>query len=361
MWCSCRLRRSAQRSTAGDSFSEVESTKSVSDIYAPVVGNGRRRQRAARRRPGCAELAIPYGAGWICEIEIERRRPTSMACSTPLAIKLSSTVSRPAMAYVFCNQCGHRNPPDPGSARRAAACSTRIADHTITIAQGRSVAGRRGRRRRSSSSASATSATGVASLIVRSGAQAGDALRVARSTSPASAVTPTARSCSTTSPCRVGMPRSSAPTGLRRARRRVAQRHLLNQSGSTTRRVASRRRVAGRQVPSRVLRADRRLRHEHEERPYLSIGEVLGLLLEEFPDVTISKIRFLESQGLIDPERTASRLPQVLRQRRRSAARDPARAARELPAAAGHSRSLGERRDRRSDGPDNTAPGHPQR
>jgi DNA-binding transcriptional MerR regulator len=42
------------------------------------------------------------------------------------------------------------------------------------------------------------------------------------------------------------------------------------------------------------------------ERPYLSIGEVLGLLLDEFPDVTISKIRFLESQGLIEPERTAS-------------------------------------------------------
>jgi DNA-binding transcriptional MerR regulator len=39
---------------------------------------------------------------------------------------------------------------------------------------------------------------------------------------------------------------------------------------------------------------------------YLSIGEVLGLLLEEFPDVTISKIRFLESQGLIAPERTPS-------------------------------------------------------
>lgn len=39
---------------------------------------------------------------------------------------------------------------------------------------------------------------------------------------------------------------------------------------------------------------------------YLSIGEVLGILLEEFPDVTISKIRFLESQGLIEPERTPS-------------------------------------------------------
>jgi DNA-binding transcriptional MerR regulator len=44
-----------------------------------------------------------------------------------------------------------------------------------------------------------------------------------------------------------------------------------------------------------------------EARPsHLSIGEVLGLLLEEFPDITISKIRFLESQGLIEPERTPS-------------------------------------------------------
>lgn len=42
------------------------------------------------------------------------------------------------------------------------------------------------------------------------------------------------------------------------------------------------------------------------EKSYLSIGEVLGLLLDEFPDVTISKIRFLESQGLIEPERTPS-------------------------------------------------------
>ncbi|MEO6987926.1 MAG: MerR family transcriptional regulator [Aquihabitans sp.] len=39
---------------------------------------------------------------------------------------------------------------------------------------------------------------------------------------------------------------------------------------------------------------------------HLSIGEVLNLLQDEFPDVTISKIRFLESQGLIDPERTPS-------------------------------------------------------
>jgi DNA-binding transcriptional MerR regulator len=39
---------------------------------------------------------------------------------------------------------------------------------------------------------------------------------------------------------------------------------------------------------------------------HLSIGEVLAHLQDEFPDVTVSKIRFLESQGLIDPERTPS-------------------------------------------------------
>ena len=62
-------------------------------------------------------------------------------------------------------------------------------------------------------------------------------------------------------------------------------------------------------------------------RSYLSIGDVLSLLREEFPDVTISKIRFLESQGLVDPERSPSgyrkfydhdveRLRWVLRQQR---------------------------------------------
>ena len=63
------------------------------------------------------------------------------------------------------------------------------------------------------------------------------------------------------------------------------------------------------------------------ERSHLSIGEVLSLLRDEFPDVTISKIRFLESQGLVDPERTPSgyrkfyeqdveRLRWILRQQR---------------------------------------------
>src|SRR5215469_6744334 len=42
-------------------------------------------------------------------------------------------------------------------------------------------------------------------------------------------------------------------------------------------------------------------------REYLGIGEVLALLRGEFPDVSISKIRFLESEGLIEPARSPSR------------------------------------------------------
>jgi DNA-binding transcriptional MerR regulator len=64
-----------------------------------------------------------------------------------------------------------------------------------------------------------------------------------------------------------------------------------------------------------------------DERPYLSIGDVLALLQREFPDVTISKIRFLESRGLLVPDRTPSgyrkfyehdveRLRWILRQQR---------------------------------------------
>ena len=38
----------------------------------------------------------------------------------------------------------------------------------------------------------------------------------------------------------------------------------------------------------------------------MSIGEVLAELRTEFPDTTISKLRFLESEGLVEPRRTAS-------------------------------------------------------
>ncbi len=38
----------------------------------------------------------------------------------------------------------------------------------------------------------------------------------------------------------------------------------------------------------------------------MSIGEVLGQLRPEFPDITISKIRFLEAEGLLEPQRSAA-------------------------------------------------------
>ena len=38
----------------------------------------------------------------------------------------------------------------------------------------------------------------------------------------------------------------------------------------------------------------------------MSIGVVLKRINEEFPDVTVSKIRFLESEGLVSPSRTSS-------------------------------------------------------
>ncbi|MFJ5738507.1 transcriptional regulator FtsR [Streptomyces microflavus] len=60
---------------------------------------------------------------------------------------------------------------------------------------------------------------------------------------------------------------------------------------------------------------------------WVSIGTVLTRLRDEFPEVTISKIRFLEAEGLIEPQRTPSgyrkfapgdveRLAQVLRMQR---------------------------------------------
>lgn len=59
----------------------------------------------------------------------------------------------------------------------------------------------------------------------------------------------------------------------------------------------------------------------------VSIGTVLSRLRDEFPEVTISKIRFLEAEGLVEPRRTASgyrkfspqdveRLAQILRMQR---------------------------------------------
>jgi glycine cleavage system H protein len=55
---------------ANDAFSEVESTKSVSEVYAPVAGAVVAVNGALVDDPGLLN-ADPYGAGWICMLRAE--------------------------------------------------------------------------------------------------------------------------------------------------------------------------------------------------------------------------------------------------------------------------------------------------
>jgi glycine cleavage system H protein len=54
---------------AGETFSEVESTKSVSDIYAPVTGSVSAVNETLEAQPELLN-SDPYGEGWICRIEM---------------------------------------------------------------------------------------------------------------------------------------------------------------------------------------------------------------------------------------------------------------------------------------------------
>jgi glycine cleavage system H protein len=55
--------------TASQPFSEVESTKSVSDVYSPVTGTVRERNQLLEDRPELVNQA-PYGDGWLVVIEV---------------------------------------------------------------------------------------------------------------------------------------------------------------------------------------------------------------------------------------------------------------------------------------------------
>jgi glycine cleavage system H protein len=53
----------------GEAFGEVESTKSVSDLFAPVSGTVTGRNDALAAAPELVN-SDPYGAGWVIEIEL---------------------------------------------------------------------------------------------------------------------------------------------------------------------------------------------------------------------------------------------------------------------------------------------------
>jgi glycine cleavage system H protein len=55
--------------TSGDVLGEIESTKSVSDLFAPVTGKVVARNDSVQDTPEMANTD-PYGAGWLVEIEV---------------------------------------------------------------------------------------------------------------------------------------------------------------------------------------------------------------------------------------------------------------------------------------------------
>ena len=55
--------------TAGDSFGEVESTKSVSDLYAPISGKVSAVNGDLETSPQLAN-SDPYGAGWLVDVQV---------------------------------------------------------------------------------------------------------------------------------------------------------------------------------------------------------------------------------------------------------------------------------------------------
>ena len=113
---------------AGAACGEVESTKSVSDLYAPVSGTVVGAQRGPRRARPELVNSDPYGEGWMFEVEpadpAARRRPARRA--TQYRDQLRLTGAAPADARgcldlasrVRLADLRRRRPPRPGSAGR---------------------------------------------------------------------------------------------------------------------------------------------------------------------------------------------------------------------------------------------------
>lgn len=65
-----QLPAEGDRAQAGDSFGEVESTKSVSDIYAPLNGKVVAVNSDLDSEPELVN-SDPYGEGWLVELELD--------------------------------------------------------------------------------------------------------------------------------------------------------------------------------------------------------------------------------------------------------------------------------------------------
>ena len=76
--------------TAGSTCGEVESTKSVTDIYAPVTGTVVARNESLDAAPELVNTD-PYGDGWMVEIRPADGAGARRACSTPRPTRPAST------------------------------------------------------------------------------------------------------------------------------------------------------------------------------------------------------------------------------------------------------------------------------
>ncbi|AGZ48914.1 glycine cleavage system protein GcvH [Mycobacterium kansasii] len=75
--------------TAGESFGEVESTKSVSDLYAPVSGKVAAVNSDLEGTPQLVN-SDPYGDGWLLDLQVE----SSAAAEAALAALLDAEAYR---------------------------------------------------------------------------------------------------------------------------------------------------------------------------------------------------------------------------------------------------------------------------
>ena len=69
--------------TAGESFGEVESTKSVSDLYAPVSGKVSAVNSDLDGSPQLVN-SDPYGAGWLLDVQVSDAAGLESAIATLL-------------------------------------------------------------------------------------------------------------------------------------------------------------------------------------------------------------------------------------------------------------------------------------
>ena len=156
--------------TAGETCGEVESTKSVSDVFAPVTGTVVERNEALDAAPELVN-SDPYGDGWMLAIRPDDASSTDAACSTPRPTRpswaadrsfataptgdlepravgsrsathqMTSTSAaspwRGGTQMPFCTQCGHSNTEDArfcsncGAALSAGAVLGRLAERDL--------------------------------------------------------------------------------------------------------------------------------------------------------------------------------------------------------------------------------------